>query len=79
MPSGGCPHGLAYLQCNECNGGPICIHGDIRDICITCKYSELCVHNKRLMRCTKCSRTGEKKHFLGSFNWLHGITKFFKK
>lgn len=79
MPSGGCPHGVTYVQCKTCNSGPICIHGEIREMCMTCKYSELCVHNRRLMKCTICSRTGEKKHFLGSLNWLHGVTKFFKK
>ena len=79
MPSGGCPHGFAYVQCKVCNGGPICIHGDIRSICLTCKYSELCIHNRRLTRCAICSGAGEKKHFLGSLNWIHGITKIFKK
>ena len=79
MPLSGCPHGFAYVQCKICNSGPICMHGDIRELCGTCKYSELCVHNRRLLRCTICSRTIEKKHFLGSLNWIPRITEFFKK
>ena len=56
-----CPHNKYIVTCEVCNGGEICIHGNIRSLCHI------------------CSRTGEKKHFFGSLNWFHSITKFFKK
>ena len=31
-----CPHGVWIVQCKTCNSGPMCIHGDIKDICKTC-------------------------------------------
>ena len=31
-----CPHDVWIIECKTCNSGPICIHGDIKDMCKNC-------------------------------------------
>ena len=41
-----CPHGVWIVKCKICNGGPMCIHGDIKDICKTCDERKSNVYSK---------------------------------
>jgi hypothetical protein len=51
-----CPHDKYIIQCPQCNGNSICIHGMIKSLCVTCIQAELCEHNKRKMRCPICTK-----------------------
>lgn len=50
-----CPHQKRLIQCSVCNGGGICIHGDIRSMCRKCVYSEKCEHRYSKKACSICS------------------------
>src|SRR5210317_245592 len=49
MWSGLCPHRSMYIQCRVCNGGSICVHGNIKELCDVCSYFEICKRERRKM------------------------------
>ena len=61
MSFSNCPHGVRGVKCTICNGGPLCIHGAIKDLCGTCKHFELCEHNRKKIRCILCLKNRIKQ------------------
>ncbi len=49
-----CPHKKSYIQCMVCNRGPICIHGNIQEMCRTCVCRQFCDHKIRRYKCDIC-------------------------